>query len=82
MARLKTHNWDNMCLQMLHGKIVAGFVVVSKMAYDVMAYEELIVISTISHSQYYMTIRMGQCMYATIAKDHTPWCMIHPEFTA
>jgi hypothetical protein len=46
MARMETHNWDNMCLQMLHGKSMAGFVVLNNMAYDVMANEELMVLST------------------------------------
>jgi hypothetical protein len=82
MARMETHNWDNLCLQMLHGKSMAGFAVLNNIAYDVMANEELMVLITKAHSQYYMTIRMGQCMYATIAKYNTPWFMIHPEFTA
>jgi hypothetical protein len=46
MASMGTHDWDNMCLQMLHGKSMAGFVVLNIMAYDVMANEELVVFST------------------------------------
>jgi hypothetical protein len=46
MARIETHDWDNLCLQMLHGKRMAGFVVLNNMAYDVMANEELMVFST------------------------------------
>jgi hypothetical protein len=46
MARMETHDGDNMCLQMLHGKSMAGFVVLNIMAYDVMANEELMVFST------------------------------------
>jgi hypothetical protein len=39
MARMETHDWENPCLQMLHGKSMAGFVVLKNMAYDVMANE-------------------------------------------
>jgi hypothetical protein len=46
MARMETHNRGNMCLQMLHGKSMARFVVLNNMAYDVMANEELMVLST------------------------------------
>jgi hypothetical protein len=46
MARIETHNRDNLCLQMLHGKRMAGFVVLNNMAYDVMANEEPMVLST------------------------------------
>jgi hypothetical protein len=46
MARMETHDWDNPCLKMLHGKSMAGFVVINNMAYDVMANEELMVFST------------------------------------
>jgi hypothetical protein len=46
MARMETHNWDNLCLQMLHGKSMAVFVVLNNMAYDVMAHEELMMLST------------------------------------
>jgi hypothetical protein len=46
MARMETPNWDNMCLQMFHGKSMAGFVVLNNMAYDVMANEELMVFRT------------------------------------
>jgi hypothetical protein len=81
MARMETHDWDNLCLQMLHGKSMAGFVVLNNMAYDVMENEELMVFSTNSPFTIFLWF-MGQCMYATIAKDHTPWCMIHPYFTA
>jgi hypothetical protein len=46
MARMETRDWDNPCLKMLHGKSMAGFVVLNNMAYDVMANEELMVFST------------------------------------
>jgi hypothetical protein len=46
MERMETHDWDNPCLQMLHGKRMAGFVVLNNMAYDVMANEELMVFIT------------------------------------
>jgi hypothetical protein len=46
MARMETHEWDNMCPQMLHGKSIAGFVVLNIMAYDAMANEEFMVFST------------------------------------
>jgi hypothetical protein len=46
MARMDTHNWDNLCLQMLHGKSMAGFEVLNNMAYDVMANEEIMVLRT------------------------------------
>jgi hypothetical protein len=46
MARMETHNWEKMCLQMLHGKSMARFVVLNNMAYDVMANEELMVLIT------------------------------------
>jgi hypothetical protein len=46
MARMETRNWDNMCLQKLHGKSMAVFVVLNNMVYDVMANEELMVLST------------------------------------
>jgi hypothetical protein len=46
MARMETRNWDNLCLQMLHGKSMAGFIVLNNMSYDVMANEELMVLST------------------------------------
>jgi hypothetical protein len=46
MAIMETRNWDNMCLQMLYGKSMAGFVVFNNMTYDVMANEELMVINT------------------------------------
>jgi hypothetical protein len=46
MARMETHDRDNLCLQMLHGKSMAGFVVLNNMVYDVMANEELMVLST------------------------------------
>jgi hypothetical protein len=45
MARMETRDWDNLCLQMLHGKSMAGFVVLNNMAYDVMVNEELMVFS-------------------------------------
>jgi hypothetical protein len=46
MARMETHDWDNMCLQMLQGKRMAVFVVLNNMAYDVIANEELMVLTT------------------------------------
>jgi hypothetical protein len=46
MARMETCDWDNPCLQMLHGKSMAGFVVLNNMAYDVMENEELMVFIT------------------------------------
>jgi hypothetical protein len=46
MAIMETHDWDNLCLQMLHGKSMAGFIVLNIMAYDVMANKELMVFST------------------------------------
>jgi hypothetical protein len=46
MARMETHDWYNLCLQMLHGKSMARCVVFNNMAYDVMANEELMVFST------------------------------------
>jgi hypothetical protein len=46
MERMETHDWDNPCLQMLHGKSMAGFIVINNMYYDVMAHEELMVLST------------------------------------
>jgi hypothetical protein len=39
MARVETHDWDNLCLQILHGKSMAGFVVLNNMAYYAMANE-------------------------------------------
>jgi hypothetical protein len=46
MARMETHDRDNMCLKLLHDKSMAGFVVLNNMAYDVMANEKLVVPST------------------------------------
>jgi hypothetical protein len=46
MARMETRNRDNMCLQMLHGKSMAGVLVLNNMAYDVMANEEIMVLIT------------------------------------
>jgi hypothetical protein len=43
---METHDWDNPCLQMLHGKSMAGFVVIKNMDYDAMANEELMVFIT------------------------------------
>jgi hypothetical protein len=51
MARMETRDWDNLCLQMLHGKSMARFVVLNNMAYDVMENEELMVFITNSPSQ-------------------------------
>jgi hypothetical protein len=67
MARMETHDWDNMCLQMLHGKSMAGFVVLNNMAYDVMANEELMVLSTNSPftiSYDYQNGAMQVCNYS------------------
>jgi hypothetical protein len=50
MARIETRDWDNLCLQMLHGKSMAGFVVLNNMAYGFMANEELMVLITNSPS--------------------------------
>jgi hypothetical protein len=65
MARMETHNWDNICLQMLHGKSMAGFVVLNNMAYDVMANEELVVLSTNSPFTilYFFNGEMQVCNY-------------------
>jgi hypothetical protein len=46
MAIMETHDWENPCLQMLHGNSMARFVVLNNMAYDVMENEELVVFST------------------------------------
>jgi hypothetical protein len=71
---------------MLHDNIMTRFVVLSNMAYGVMENEELMVLSTNSPAHHYMTIGMGQCMNATIAKDntlvydtarHTAWQIIY-----
>jgi hypothetical protein len=66
MARMKTHDWDNPCLQMLHGKSMAGFVVLNNMAYGVMANEELMVFSTNSPFTilYFVYRAMHVCNYS------------------
>jgi hypothetical protein len=66
MARIETHKRDNMCLQMLHGKIMAGFVVLNNMAYDVMENEELMVFSTNSPFTilYFVYGAMHVCNYS------------------
>jgi hypothetical protein len=66
MARMETHNWDNLCLQMLHGKSMARFVVLNTMAYDVMANEELVVFSTNSPFTilYFVYVEMHVCNYS------------------
>jgi hypothetical protein len=67
MARMETHNWDTMCLQMLHGKSMAGFVVLNNMANDVMANEGLVVISTNSPFTIlydYQNGTMHECNYS------------------
>jgi hypothetical protein len=46
MARMETHDRDNPCLQMLHGKSMDGFVVINNMDYGVMADEKLMLLST------------------------------------
>jgi hypothetical protein len=46
MARMETHDRDNMCLEMLHYKGMARFVVLNNMDYGVMEKEELMVLST------------------------------------
>jgi hypothetical protein len=46
MARMETRKWDNLCLQTLHGKSMAGCVVLNNMDYVVMANEELMVLKT------------------------------------
>jgi hypothetical protein len=66
MARMETHDWDNPCLQMLHGKSMVGFVVLNNMAYDVMANEELMVFSTNSPFTilYFVYGEMHVCNYS------------------
>jgi hypothetical protein len=66
MARMETHNWDNLCLQMLHGKSMAGFLVRNNMAYDVMANEELMVLITNSPFTifYFVYGAMHVCNYS------------------
>jgi hypothetical protein len=77
MARMETYDWENMCLKMPHDNSMSRFVVLNNMANDVLANEELMVLSTnIPFTISYLF--MGQCVYAPIAKYHTPWCMIHP----
>jgi hypothetical protein len=49
------------------------------MAYGIMANEELMVLSTNSSFTLLCEIGMEQCMKATIAKDHIPWCMMQPD---
>jgi hypothetical protein len=68
MARMETHDWDNMCLQMLHGNM-AGFVVLNIMAYDVMANEELMVFSTNSPFTilYFVYGAINVCNYSQIS---------------
>jgi hypothetical protein len=67
MVRMETHNQDNLCLKMLHGKSMAGFVVLNNMAYDVMANEELMVLSTNSPFTLlydYQNGEMHKCSYS------------------
>jgi hypothetical protein len=66
MARMETRDWDNLCLQMLHGKSMAGFVVLNNMVYDVMANEELVVFSTNSPFTilYFVYGAMHVCNYS------------------
>jgi hypothetical protein len=66
MARMETRDWDNPCLQMLHGKSMAVFVVINNMAYDVMANEELMVFSTKSPFTilYFVYGAMHVCNYS------------------
>jgi hypothetical protein len=66
MARMETRDWDNLCLQMLHGKSMTGFVVLNNMAYDVMANEELMVFSTNSQFTilYFVYGEMHVCNYS------------------
>jgi hypothetical protein len=66
MARMETHDWDNPCLKMLHGKSMAGFEVLNNMAYDVMANEELVVFSTNSPFRilYFVYGAMHGCNYS------------------
>jgi hypothetical protein len=66
MARMETHDWDNPCLQILHGKSMAGFVVLNNMAYDVMANEELMVFNTNSPFTilYFVYGEMHVCNYS------------------
>jgi hypothetical protein len=71
MARMETHDWDNPCLQMLHGKSMAGFLVLNNMAYDVMANEELMVFSNNSPFTvlYFVYGAMDVCNYSQ--RSHT-----------
>jgi hypothetical protein len=87
MARMETHNRDNLCLQMLHGKCMAEFVVLNNMAYDVMANEELMVLSTnipFTLLYDYYNGAMHECNYIqrsyTVVYDayrHTSWQIIY-----
>jgi hypothetical protein len=69
MARMESHDWDRLCLQMLHGKSMARFLVLNNMAYDVMANEELMVFSTNSPFTilYFVYGEMHVCNYSQIS---------------
>jgi hypothetical protein len=66
MAIMETHDWYNPCLQMLHGKSMALFLVLNNMAYDVMVNEELMVLSTNSPFtiSYFVYGAMHVCNYS------------------
>jgi hypothetical protein len=66
MARMETHDWDNPCLQMLHGKSMAGFLVLNNRPYDVMANEEPMVFNTNSPFTilYFVYGAMYVCKYS------------------